>query len=49
MNFLATAQLPDVAPISGFFWTWVVPPVLFGIALAATFMLYRHFAGKKQD
>ena len=29
-----------------FFWTWIVPAALFGIALAATWLLYRHFAGK---
>ena len=40
------AQLPAESPLSGFFWTWVVPVVLFGIALTATWMLYRHFAGK---
>jgi hypothetical protein len=34
-------------PIDGPLWTWVVPIALFGIAFMATFMLYRHFAGKK--
>nr|MEE4268846.1 hypothetical protein [Candidatus Krumholzibacteria bacterium] len=41
--------LPAVSPLSGFFWTWVVPPVLFTIALVATWLLYRHFAGQKED
>jgi len=42
-------QLPDVSPLSGAFWTWVVPVVLFGIALAATWLLYRHFAKEKDE
>ncbi len=37
-------QLPDVLPLSGVFWTWVVPVVLFGIAFGATWLLYRHFS-----
>jgi len=39
--------LPAVSPLSGFFWTWIVPITLFGIAVAATWLLYRHFAGQK--
>ncbi len=42
-------QLPAESPLSGFLWTWVVPVVLFGIALAATWLLYRHFAKMKDD
>ncbi|MCB1182529.1 hypothetical protein KDM41_03775 [bacterium] len=42
MNFEA---LPVTSPLSGPFWTWVVPIVLFGIALGATWALYRHFSG----
>ncbi len=41
--------LPVESPLSGFFWTWVVPVFLFGLALAATWMLYRHFAGQKDE
>ncbi len=36
--------LPATSPLSGFFWTWVVPVLLFGIALTATWLLYRHFS-----
>lgn len=46
MNF---APLPVESPLSGFFWTWIVPVVLFGISFAATWMLYRHFANRKSD
>ena len=40
------APLPAVPPLHGAFWTWVVPPALFAIAALATWMLYRHFAGR---
>ena len=36
--------LPVDSPLSGFVWTWVVPEVLFGVALVATWLLYRHFS-----
>ncbi len=36
--------LPASSPLVGVFWTWVVPVLLFGIALGATWMLYRHFS-----
>lgn len=39
-------KLPDASPLSGAFWTWGVPVILFGIALAATWLLYRHFANQ---
>ena len=42
-------QLPVDSPIGGFFWTWIVPVVLFGIAFAATWMLYRMFSKQKKD
>ena len=38
------ATLPVESPLGGIFWTWIVPVVLFGIAFAATWLLYRHFA-----
>ncbi len=41
--------LPVTSPLSGAFWTWVVPPVLFLIALVATWLLYRHFAGRDEE
>lgn len=37
--------IPASAPIEGFFWTWIVPAILFAIAFAATWALYRHFSG----
>ena len=46
MNYEA---LPAESPLSGFFWTWIVPVALFSIACAATWMLYRHFAKQKDD
>ncbi len=42
-------QLPVESPLSGTFWTWVVPVVLFAIAFGATWLLYRHFSGKGED
>ena len=42
-------QLPVESPISGVFWTWVVPVVLFSISFAATWLLYRRFSGEKDD
>lgn len=41
--------LPNTSPLTGAFWTWGVPPILYGIALVATWLLYRHFAGKGDD
>lgn len=41
--------LPVASPLSGFVWTWIVPAALFGVALAATWLLYRHFSGRKPE
>ena len=41
--------LPVTSPLSGVFWTWVVPVALFAIATVATWLLYRHFAGQRKD
>ncbi len=41
--------LPVDSPLSGVFWTWVVPVVLFSIAFAATWLLYRHFANQPHE
>lgn len=41
--------LPVVSPLGGVLWVWVVPVLLFGVTLLATWLLYRHFAGKKPD
>jgi len=39
-----TLALPAEAPIGGPIWTVVVPALLFLIAFAATYLLYRRFA-----
>jgi hypothetical protein len=44
-----TAPLPATSPLGGPFWTWVVPIVLFAFSTLATWLLYRHFAGRKPD
>ncbi len=41
--------LPVTSPLSGVFWTWVVPVALFTVATVATWLLYRHFAGRRKD
>lgn len=38
--------LPAAPPLTGFFWSYVVPVALFGMSFAATWLLYRHFARK---
>jgi hypothetical protein len=40
-----TARIPAESPLQGPWWTWVVPVVLFLVTLAATWLLYRRFAG----
>ena len=40
-------QLPaPQPPFGGVMWSYVVPAILFAIALGATIFLYRHFAGR---
>jgi len=34
------------SPLSGPLWAYVIPSLLFLIALLATWALYRHFAGR---
>ena len=41
--------LPVDSPLSGVLWTWVVPAALFAVAFVATWLLYRHFASRKED
>jgi hypothetical protein len=36
--------LPVASTLSGPFWTWVVPIVVFGVTCLATWLLYRHFS-----
>jgi hypothetical protein len=40
------ARIPAEPPIGGPVWTWVVPALLFGVSLVATWRLYRHFADR---
>jgi len=40
-------SLPDVSPLGGVFWTWIVPIALFAVAALATWLLYRHFARER--
>jgi hypothetical protein len=37
--------LPVDPPIGGPLWSYLVPALLFLVALVATLLLYRHFAG----
>jgi len=47
MSALAVVDaIPAVSPIGGPFWTWVVPPLLFGVAFVATWALYRRFSSQ---
>jgi len=46
---MSLTPLPVESPISGWFWTWVLPIALFTVAFVATWLLYRHFAGQKED
>lgn len=38
--------LPADPPFGGAMWSHVIPAILFAIAFGATFLLYRHFAGR---
>ena len=37
---------PAEPPFGGVIWSFVVPAILFAVALGATVLLYRHFAGR---
>jgi len=39
--------LPVSTPLHGFFWTWGMPILLFAVTALATWLLYRHFAGRE--
>ena len=41
--------LPAGSPLSGVFWTWVLPVLLFTLAFVATRLLYRHFANRDDE
>jgi hypothetical protein len=38
------SPIPASSPIGGPLWTWVVPVLLFAVALFATLALYRRFS-----
>lgn len=40
----AIEPIPAEPPLSGPFWTWVVPVLLFAVAFFATWALYRRFS-----
>jgi len=40
--------LPVESPLSGPFWTWVVPTLLFLVSFGATWLLYRRFSGRRK-
>jgi hypothetical protein len=42
----APDPLPAEPPFVGVMWSFVVPVILFAVALGATIFLYRHFAGR---
>ena len=44
----APDPLPAEPPFGGVMWSYVVPAILFAIALGATIFLYRHFAGRNR-
>ncbi len=43
----SSRSIPAEPPIDGPFWTIVVPAALFGLALAATVLLYRRFSRER--
>lgn len=36
--------LTAAQPLTGFFWSWIVPGLLFLIAFGATWLLYKRFS-----
>ena len=41
--------IPADPPIGGPLWSVVVPALLFLLAFVATYLLYRHFAGRSDQ
>lgn len=37
-------ELPVDPFLQGVIWTWIVPALVFAVALGATGLLYRHFS-----
>jgi hypothetical protein len=42
-------ELPAEPVLSGVLWTWIVPGLVFAVALAATWFLYRHFSSQTNE
>lgn len=40
--------LPASPPVGGVLWSVIVPALLLAVAVGATVLLYRHFAGREQ-
>ena len=45
-TWAAPDRLPADPPFDGPMWSYMVPAILFAIAVGATVLLYRHFAGR---
>jgi len=46
---MSLQPLPVDPPISGLFWTLIVPALLFAVSFLATFLLYRRFAREEEQ
>lgn len=40
--------LPATPPVGGVLWSVIVPALLLAVAVGATVLLYRHFAGREE-
>lgn len=40
--------LPAAPPVGGILWSVIVPALLLAVAVGATVLLYRHFAGREK-
>ena len=38
------SAVPVAAPLTGVFWSWIVPVLLFAVAFGATWLLYKRFS-----
>ncbi len=44
----AVEPIPAEPPIDGPLWTMLLPALLLAVSVAATYLLYRHFAGSRE-
>ena len=42
-------ELPSEPILTGVLWTWIVPALVFFVALAATWLLSRHFSAPADE